>query len=928
MFYSRFATVALILSCFSSNTLAVEKEERYYESALESMSLDDIDSAYIHLKNALAENGNHVPSKILMGKLLYAKGFFNPALEELYEAEQLGADSNLTAVSIARSLLVLKSYDRILNIDTSLFKKDVAFEIYLIQSSAQQQSASPKKAIEFLNKANKIQPNSLRMLQSYASHYLYIGEFDKAKKYIQMALEMYDETAQTLHLQGQLAYRHKKIPLAISLFEKAHELSESNPIIMRSLSSTYMENGDYAKALDIAQRVVNKTPGDPYAKLLLGQLRARNNQSELAKQVFDELLASLTLLPEEIMQSSDELQFVNAFASYLNQDYEVAAKALSSYLSINSNSMKALALLADTYIKLETPKEALTLLDRRQNMVVSNIPLSVTLCNLYIENNRSFKCDKVLQQAEAIHGKQATFDFVRIQSLMERQRFNDALMIFERTFSEAEDETLILLGIQLKMQTTAYTDALSDINDLYKHSPDITKVKLIEAQALLKSGRAVEAKLLTESVVNSNSFHREGLVLHAEILLELGEYSEALTIARDLYEVDASISYSVLLAEALFKAGTPNEAVTVLEDARAVNQGNIAISGLLLDIYLQSEELQKALTEVDNLLKANRLDQKALVAKANILSQLGQFEKAQSALNILYGMWNDNPRLLVRLSQMQISAGDLKGAEKSLSEAENLAPESITIALEKAKLQLKSDQLNGLEKNIKALQLRAPNSADVHILAGNYYKAINEKELAFDAYTQAFKLNPQSSINAAYLYKSALSKSMRSKFENLVSSFIQNNDNAYFHKRLLADFYVAEKAYDKARPLYEELVNVENLFDKATVFNNLASIEASKDLEKAVSYAKEARRISPNSPQILDTYGWLLAQQGNYEEALPFLRKAYSFNAVDPNIMYHLGAVLAKQGKNTQAKIELSNALASDTPFDSRIEAKRLLESL
>ena len=928
MLYNRFAAIALFLSFFSFSAMAVEIEEKYYESALESMSSGDVDSAYIHLKNALSENANHVPSKILMGKLLYAKGFFTPALEELYEAEQLGADSNLTAVTIASSLLVLKSYDRILDIDVTPFKKSVAFEIYLIKSSAQHQSAQPTEAIKFLDKANEIQPNSLRVLQSYASHYLYVSEFDNANKYIQMALVKYGETPQTLHLQGQLAYRQKDIPSAIKYFEKAHQLAKSNPIVMRSLASTYMESGDNIKALDIAEQIVNKTPGDPYAKLLLGQLRARNNQSELAKQVFDELLASLTLLPEEIMQSSDELQFVNAFASYLNQDYEVAAKALTSYLSINPDSMKALALLADTYIKIETPKEALSLLDRRQSMVVQNIPLSVTLCNLYIENNRSFKCDKVLQQAEAIHGEQATFDFVRIKSYMERERFDEALTVFDATFSDAKDETLILLGIQLKMQTGLFSDALKDIKNLYQHSSNITKVKLIEAHALLKSGRAKEAKLLTESVITGNGFHEEGIALHAEILLELGEYGEALMLAKELYDVDPSITYTLLLAEAAFKSGNHSEAITILEDAKENTLGSIALSGLLLDIYLQTEELEKALTEVDNLLKINRLDEKALVAKANISSQLGQFEKAQSTLNILYGMWNENPRLLVKLSQMQKTAGDLIGAEKSLNEAKAIAPESVTVALEQAKLKLELNQLAGLQEDIKALQSKAPRSAEVQILAGSYYKAVDKKELAFEAYTQAFTLNPHSSKNAAYLYKSTWSKSTQAKFESLISSYIQKNSSAYFHKRLLADFYITQKSYEKAKPLYEELINVENLYDKATVFNNLASIVAPNDLQKAVSYAQQAHTLSPKSPEILDTYGWLLFQQGNYDEALPYLRKAYSFNAVDPNIMYHLGAVLAKQGKNAQAKIELSNALASDSPFDSRKEAKRLLESL
>ena len=165
-------------------------------------------------------------------------------------------------------------------------------------------------------------------------------------------------------------------------------------------------------------------------------------------------------------------------------------------------------------------------------------------------------------------------------------------------------------------------------------------------------------------------------------------------------------------------------------------------------------------------------------------------------------------------------------------------------------------------------------------------------------------------------------------FEELMLPYVEKYPNAYFHKRLLADFYLIQGEHDNAKTLYEFLSKIDALFDKATVLNNLAYIETNDDLPRALKYAEEALSLSPNTPQILDTYGWVLARQGNYTEALPNLRKAYSFDAVDPNIMYHLGFVLFKQGKHQQAKVELANALASDLPFAEKEEARALFNSL
>jgi tetratricopeptide (TPR) repeat protein len=166
------------------------------------------------------------------------------------------------------------------------------------------------------------------------------------------------------------------------------------------------------------------------------------------------------------------------------------------------------------------------------------------------------------------------------------------------------------------------------------------------------------------------------------------------------------------------------------------------------------------------------------------------------------------------------------------------------------------------------------------------------------------------------------------EFEKRMNTFLVSQPDAHFHRRLLADFFITNKRYQEAEAHYRILAAVDNLYDKATVLNNLAIITIPKDLEKALSFSEEALAESPNAPDLLDTHGWILSLQGKYEEALPSLRRAYSYNAVDPNIMYHLGVVLAKQGKTAQAKLELKNALASDMPFDDRAQAKALLQSL
>lgn len=927
MLFSRIGILLAVLCSFSAS--AIELEETHYEKAVDSVAQAQLEDAYIHLKNALNINPNHVPSKLLMGDMLYARGYFEAALQELKEAQDLGADENLTAVTIARSLLVLERYNEIISMDTSSFRKDIAFEIYLIKATAQLQITPKSDALGFIDSAQGIRPNSLRVLQSYGLHYLLIGNFTQSQQYIDKAVQSYGDSAQNYHLQGQLDYAKGNFPSAALAFEQALTFSTENPIVRRALANTYMELGKHNQALELAQKIVDQTPGDPHAKLLLGRLRAQNNQPDVSKQIFSELLAELTLVPPEIMRGNNDLQFVNAFASYLNKDYENAVKALEGYLLTHSNNNRALALLADTHIRLGDAKAALTLLDLNESNVLQNIPLTVTLCNLYIKNNRSFKCDSLLFRAEALHGKTATFDLVRVNALMEREKFEDAYVIFERTFEASSDEDLILIGIELKTRTERYTEALKDVKALYKTSTDQEKLILIESTVLKASGDITAALAKIEPLVQAEQPPEKALILYSELLLMSGKYEDAQVLSERLYAQSQDLEKTILLANTYRALGKNRDAIELLESAKKDFSGSDTIARLLLLLYSSSNLLDEAIVQADELLRRNRLDESALIQKAELLIRQGSTQKANVSLNILHGLWLDDARRLVQLSVLQRKANNFKGAETSLKEAQQLAPDSITVRLEIAKLKLKSGTFDDLASDIDFLVKNAPNSSVVFSLRGQYYNATNEAQKAFESFLLAYDLDPSLTLNAAYLFKNIGNNlSNANEFEKRMNTFLASQPDAHFHRRLLADFFITNKRYQEAEAHYRILAAVDNLYDKATVLNNLAIITISKDLEKALSFSEDALAESPNAPDLLDTHGWILSLQGKYEEALPSLRRAYSYNAVDPNIMYHLGVVLAKQGKTAQAKLELKNALASDLPFDDRAQAKALLQSL
>jgi len=90
-----------------------------------------------------------------------------------------------------------------------------------------------------------------------------------------------------------------------------------------------------------------------------------------------------------------------------------------------------------------------------------------------------------------------------------------------------------------------------------------------------------------------------------------------------------------------------------------------------------------------------------------------------------------------------------------------------------------------------------------------------------------------------------------------------------------------------------------------------------KEAEKLI---KKALKLDPESPAIIDSYGWVLYRQGRYEKALAELERAYQFME-DPEIASHIIEVLLAMGREPEAVERLTDAeeLWPESPLLERI---------
>jgi predicted Zn-dependent protease len=115
--------------------------------------------------------------------------------------------------------------------------------------------------------------------------------------------------------------------------------------------------------------------------------------------------------------------------------------------------------------------------------------------------------------------------------------------------------------------------------------------------------------------------------------------------------------------------------------------------------------------------------------------------------------------------------------------------------------------------------------------------------------------------------------------------------------------------------------------------NNLAFLisetsRSATDLSKAADLARKALKQQPDNPVVLDTVGWIHYRQGNLLQAFAYIEKAVEQDNTGPILHYHLATVLYQTGRSGEARIQLEQALATNTDFYGRDDAERLLGKL
>jgi predicted Zn-dependent protease len=112
------------------------------------------------------------------------------------------------------------------------------------------------------------------------------------------------------------------------------------------------------------------------------------------------------------------------------------------------------------------------------------------------------------------------------------------------------------------------------------------------------------------------------------------------------------------------------------------------------------------------------------------------------------------------------------------------------------------------------------------------------------------------------------------------------------------------------------------------LLNNLAWLYDQKGDAKAVELAEKALANAPNTPEVMDTAGWILTRRGHPQRGLKLLEQANKAAPKQGDIAYHYAFALHKAGKSQEAARLLERMLEAKIEFSEVENARKLLKQI
>lgn len=244
--------------------------------------------------------------------------------------------------------------------EAALRSKPFWIEAILAYSNLLMETNSLAKANDLLLQAVKIAPNNPEVLKKLGESYFRSGYFTKSEESLKQAQKLFPDNREILSDLAEVFEAHKKYPQAVTAMSQYEKNFPDDPEMLRQFSGVLLSAEKYNNAAKKMKNLWDKNPDDVETLNLLGQYYiCRDDESRMlgCKKRIGEVDPVYT-------------DFYSDWAKrYLQKgDYKKSQLNAEKHLSIDSNNLKALEILAASYAYQGNDEKALECYEKLFNL--------------------------------------------------------------------------------------------------------------------------------------------------------------------------------------------------------------------------------------------------------------------------------------------------------------------------------------------------------------------------------------------------------------------------------------------------------------------------------------------------------------------------------------------------------------------------------
>ena len=918
----RWVTVGLILLLAG----CTDSIDDVMERAVSLQEAGQYRAAIAEYRDVLQQDAEHAEARFRLGQVAALVGDYDGAEVALRRAANLGIPPDRVQPLLAAALMGQQDYTSVLERiePESVSEYSLQAELLAARATAYLRLERVEQARAAVDTALGIHERSVPAYVAAARLALAEGNVAKASDHVDEALFLGRRSAAALLTAAQVARQSAATDRAIELLAEALEAPPTD------LSAS-------------AQEMFNAR--GTYIELLLGLRRSAE-----ARENLDIMLRQGPRHPYP--------NYLAAVMSVSEDDLDAAIEHLQITLSASPDSVSAKALMGVIRSRQGQHQRAITLLQEVIAAQPENLRSRLILASALRESGEERQAARVLADGvrhasndpgalaaltaaagddiEAViesleHGSPASFDVrhARLglaQALVDAGNVDPAISMLQQMEPEEGDEFLRRQFLALAALRGGDTEtALSTAEELVADYPGNANAHNLLGGIYLTVERFEDARMSFEESRRLNPEGAHALFNLGLLAAATGDSASAVEYLERGLELSPDNRSAVLrLADIHRQSGDIEAAMTLTGRAIEIDPDNAEARIALARLQVAHGEPEAALDAANRAVEIAPASSLAHglkgMARLNSDNAEGAIESFTTALELT----PEEPDLRYQLARAQSAAGDDTASRRTLEELIESHPGRLDAHGALIHLQLRHEDHADAIESARRMQRQSGGEAEGALLEGHAHSNAGDRAAAIEAYERAVEygraeaLGPLVANRAEAGYTDPAAP---------LESWISDNPDNVPARFSLANWYLERGDHDDAARHYERLSEVTE-HQNAVVLNNLAWLYQQIGDDRALSTARRAHDLAPESAAVIDTLGWIHYQSGNIDEAVDFLSDAAERAPEDPQILYHYGAALAEAGDHVAAREVLNRALEISGDAEWSSDARAILDSL